>query len=91
MNPTILLDIGNLLFFIAMLPQMITAYKNRRNLTGLSFGLLTFFFAGTIFFAIGNYLVGAAIAPILCVIELVLYATQLFWKVRYRNVSRNIH
>lgn len=81
---TLLLDIGNILFFIANIPQLITAFKNRKNLAGLSYGLLSFYFAGTVFFALGNFFVGATIAPILCIISLFFYAIQIYWKLRYR-------
>jgi uncharacterized protein with PQ loop repeat len=82
---TILLDIGNIVFFLANLPQIITAFRNRRNLAGLSTNLLIGFFIGTVLFAIGNYSVGAIVASALCVIELVFYSIQLFWKLKYRK------
>ena len=82
---TLLLDIGNTVFFLANFPQVITAFRNRKNLSGLSANYLFWLFVGTIFFAIGNFLVGAMIAPWLCVTSLFFYAIQLFWKFKYKK------
>jgi len=91
---TIFLDIGNAVFFLANLPQLVTAFRNRKNLAGLSSNYLFWLFVGTIFFAIGNYSVGAFVASLLCVVSLFFYAIQLFWKFRYRkkkDTGLNIH
>jgi drug/metabolite transporter (DMT)-like permease len=82
---TILLDIGNIIFFLANLPQVITAFRNRKNLSGLSSNFLLCLFLGTIFFAIGNFYVDAIIASALCIVSLFFYAIQLFWKHKYRK------
>lgn len=85
---TVLIDIGNVIFFIANFPQVITAFRNRRNLTGLSSNFLFCLFLGTVFFTIGNYAIGAITSSILCIISLFFYAIQLFWKFKYRKVNK---
>lgn len=85
---TILLDIGNVIFFLANFPQVVTAFRNRKNLAGLSSNYLFWLFTGTVFFAIGNYLAGALVAPCLCVISLFFYAIQLFWKYKYKSQKK---
>ena len=50
----IVLDIGNVIFFISNLPQLITAYKNRTNLKGLSAKMLFGFICSTIFFVMAG-------------------------------------
>jgi hypothetical protein len=75
-----LINLGNVLFFIAAFPQIITAYRNRKKLSGLSLGLLLGYSSGTVFFAIGNYIIGATIATGLCSVSMAFYAMQLYWK-----------
>jgi len=81
---TVLLDIGNLVFFLANFPQVITAFRNRKNLVGLSSNYLFWLFIGTIFFALGNFSVGAILASGLCIVSLFFYAIQMYWKVKYK-------
>jgi len=78
-----LINLGNVLFFIANLPQTITAFKNRKDLRGLSFYYLLGLFIGTIAFAIGNYLINAIIASGFCVVSLVFYVLMMYWKAKY--------
>jgi uncharacterized protein with PQ loop repeat len=83
-DPITLVNLGNVIFFLANLPQVITAFKNRKNLIGLSFNYLFWLFLGTICFALGNCYLGAYIASILCVISLFFYGIQMFWKLKYK-------
>jgi uncharacterized protein with PQ loop repeat len=82
--PAYLVNLGNLVFFLANFPQVITAFKNRKNLAGLSFNYLLWLFIGTILFAIGNYYIGAYIASVLCITSLFFYGAQMFWKKKYK-------
>lgn len=86
----LLLDIGNILFFIVEIPQVIVAYKNRKNLAGLSWEMLIGFFIGTVCFAVGNYSVGSSIGAMLCIISLFLYLAQIYWKWKYRKLKNSV-
>jgi uncharacterized protein with PQ loop repeat len=70
---------------VANIPQIITAYKNRKNLSGLSINFLFALTIGYILFAIGNYGLGALISSFLCIASMVLCLVQIFWKRKYRR------
>jgi uncharacterized protein with PQ loop repeat len=79
-----LLDIGNIVFFIANLPQLITACKNRKNLSGLSGTMLILYMVATIFFGLVAFMIGGYLATILCIINEFFYMAQLYWKRKYK-------
>jgi uncharacterized protein with PQ loop repeat len=87
---TLFFDIGNIIFFIANLPQIITAYKNRKNLVGLSTNYLLILSIGTVLFGIGNYAVGAYIASAFCALSLIIYGIQIYWK-KHFGVKGKFH
>lgn len=81
----LLLDIGNIIFFISNLPQLITAYRNRRDLKGLSSRMLIGYFIATLFFGSVAFLTGGYITFVLCIINEVIFITQAHWKRKYRK------
>lgn len=78
-----LLDIGNIIFFISNLPQLLTAYKNRKNLSGLSSKMLLGYFIATLFFGAVAFLTGGYIAATLCTVNELVYIAQIYWKHKY--------
>ena len=80
-----ILDIGNIIFFIASFPQMINAFHNRKNLRGLSAGLLFGYMIATIFFFIAGLMVGGYFVMVLSAINEVFFGVQLYWKYKYKN------
>jgi len=80
----LLSNIGNTLAFIASIPQIITAYRNRRNLRGLSSLMLFITFMAYLFFIMVAYLNGAYVGVVLCLISEVFHILQFYWKRRYR-------
>lgn len=80
----LILDIGNVIFFVVNFPQLVTAYKNRKNLQALSGTMLGGYMAATVFFLFAGLVSGGYLASILCGINEVIYAFQLYWKRKYR-------
>lgn len=80
----LILDAGNVIFFIVNFPQLITAYKNRKNLKGLSATMLGGYMFATIFFLLAGLITGGYLASMLCAINEVIYAFQLYWKRKYK-------
>jgi len=80
-----MLDIGNIIFFVANFPQLITAYKNRRNLVGLSSKLLIGYIIASLFFISAGVVTGGYACVILNIINEAIYAVQLYWKLKYRK------
>jgi len=83
----LILDIGNIIFTIANIPQIVTAIKNRKNLRGLSSGLLAGYMFATCFFFTAGVLTGGYMTAILSAFNEVLYAVQLYWKFKYRHAK----
>jgi len=80
-----ILDVGNVIFFIANFPQMVTAYKHRTNLSGLSGMMLALYMIATVFFGMVAYLTGGHLATALCITNEFFYTCQLYWKHKYRK------
>jgi len=80
----VILDVGNIIFFVANFPQIITAYKNRKNLQGLSSKMLFGYMIATIFFFMAGLITGGIMTAILCAINEVIFGTQLYWKWRHK-------
>jgi len=80
----LMLDIGNIIFFISNLPQLITAYKNRTNLQGLSAKMLFGFILSTIFFIVAGVLANAYLTVILGILNIFFFLLQLHWKCKYK-------
>jgi len=78
------IDIGNIIFFVATLPQIINAYRNRKDLKGLSKWMLLGYTVGVACFMVGNFAVGAYIGSFLNVINLGAFLAQTYWKLKYR-------
>lgn len=81
----LLLDIGNVIFFIVNFPQLVSAYKNRKDLKGLSSIMLFGYMIATVFFGLVAFLAGGYLATTLCAINEGIYAFQLCWKYKYRR------
>lgn len=81
----ILLDLGNIVMFLATLPQLITAWKNRRNLSGLSTTMVIGYIIANLIFALVGLISGAYFALVLSSGNCVFFVMQLFWKWKYRN------
>lgn len=79
-----ILDAGNIIFFIVNFPQLRTAYKNRKELKGLSSTMLGGYMLATVFFLIAGLVTGGYLASTLCGINEVVYAFQLYWKRKYK-------
>ena len=80
----LLLDIGNIIFFVASFPQLITAYRNRSNLIGLSSKFLIGYLIASNFFIGAGLLTGGYACVVLNAINEVFYGIQLYWKWRFR-------
>jgi len=81
---SILLDIGNIIFFISNFPQMMNAYKNRRNLKGLSILFLLGISIATIIFIIISVLTFAPFTFAIGWLEIFFYLCQVYWKMKYK-------
>lgn len=80
-----LIDIGNIIFFVGNLPQLITAYRNRTNLQGLSSKMLFLFMISTVFFILAGALTDGMMTIILGLVNEIIFSIQLFWKHKYRH------
>lgn len=80
-----ILDAGNVVFFISNCPQLITAYKNRRNLQGLSSKMLIGFTISTLLFIIAGLTLNGPLTVILGIINIIFFLIQLYWKRKYGN------
>lgn len=78
-----ILDAGNIVFFVANCPQLITAYRNRRNLVGLSSRMLFGFIISTILFIIVGLITNGILTVVLGIINIIFFALQLYWKRKY--------
>lgn len=83
----LILDGGNVVFFIANCPQLITAYKNRRNLAGLSSRMLFGFIISTILFIIVGLITNGVLTVTLGMANIIFFALQLYWKRKYSKTS----
>lgn len=80
----ILLDIGNILFFIGSLPQLYRTYTNRHELRDLSlYGWTTHIFATMCFFVSG-ILTGAIFTAILTGFNIGYATITVYWIYRSR-------
>ena len=83
-----LIDVGNIFFFIANFPQIIRAFKDRKNLSGLSTTFLSLLLIGFALFSIGNYSIGANIGATLNVTSIFFFIVQLYWKQKYKSQKK---
>jgi len=81
---SVLLDVGNIVFFIANFPQMVNAYENRKNLKGLSTTMLLGYMIATLFFISVGLLTNGHFTAILGMINEVFFGLQFYWKRKYR-------
>jgi len=79
----LLLDVGNTIFFMSSLKQMITAYQNRRNLQGLSSKMLMGYICSTICFIGAGVLSRAPLTVMFGILNIGFFLSQLFWKRKY--------
>ena len=80
----LLLDIGNIIFTMANLPQIVTAIKNRKNLKGLSEKMLIGYIIATICFFLASLISGGYVAVGCCIFNWIIYLLQLYWKRKYK-------
>jgi len=81
---SVLLDMGNIIFFLSSLPQMWTAYKNRRKLSGLSSWMLTGYIIATVFFLTAGIITNAYFTTVLCAFNIAFFLCQRYWKWKYK-------
>ena len=81
---SILLDIGNIIFFLANFPGIVTAFKNRTNLSAISSKMLIGYMLATICFTIVGLLTGGYITAILGVINELIFGIELYWKKKHK-------
>lgn len=79
------LDIGNIIFFVAGLPQMIAAYRNRKNIKGLSLTMLLGFFIASILFILVGIITGGIFVVVLGCLNEIMFASQIYWLRKYRK------
>lgn len=79
-----LLDIGNVVFFLSNCPQLFTAYKNRKDLKGLSSRMLIGFILATFFFITVGLATGGILTAVLGFANIIFWFCQLYWKRKYR-------
>lgn len=79
----LLLDLGNVAITIANIPQILTAMRNRRNLQGLSAGMLVGYMVAADLFLVTGLLAGGYLTVALCSFNQAFYAVQLYWKLKY--------
>lgn len=80
-----ILDGGNVVFFIANCPQSFTAYRNRKDLRGLSARMLFGFIISTILFMIVGVVTNGVLTVILGAANIIFFALQLYWKRKYAS------
>jgi len=80
----IIIDVGNVIFFAVNFPQLRTAYKNRKELKGLSSVMLGGYMLATVFFLVAGLITGGYIAATLCTINEIIFGYQLYWKRKYK-------
>jgi len=80
----ILLDVGNIIFFISSLKQMVTAYQNRRNLQGLSSKMLIGYIISTFCFISVGFMTKALFTIIFGFANIGFFLSQLYWKWKWR-------
>lgn len=80
-----LLDLGNIIFFLASLGQTIRAYKERKNLSALSTTMLLGYILATIVFIIVGYLTNAYGTIMLGSFNIIFWCLELYWKRKYHE------
>jgi len=80
-----ILDAGNVVFFISNIPQLITAYKNRKNLLGLSKEMLFGMIISTLLFMVVGVITNGILTVILGATNIIFFILQIYWKWKYAN------
>ena len=75
----LLLDIGNVIFFISSFPQLISIFKNRKQLKGLSRKTPFGYIISTLFFIACGFLSNGYLTMILGVINVANFSLQIYW------------
>lgn len=84
----LILDIGNIIFFISNFPQLIRTIKNKNKssaLEGLDEKTMIGYIFATLFFFIVAFATDGYIASTLCIINIIIYSLQIYWK--YKNIK----
>lgn len=74
------LDIGNIIFFVASLGQMIRSYRNRTNLGSLSSVMLLGYIIASFFFVACGFISGGYITTVLGSSNIAFWLLSLYWK-----------
>jgi len=82
------LDIGNIIFFVASLGQMIRSYRNRKNLASLSSVMLLGYIIASFFFVACGFISGGYITTILGSSNIIFWLLSLYWKRKYGENKR---
>lgn len=80
----LLLNVGNIIFFIATVPQLKLTLKNRHDLKDLSRLAAFCYMVACIAFLFGNTFAGALIAGVLNAVDAVYYALTIYWITKSR-------
>lgn len=72
-------DIGNIIFFIFGFPQLVSTFKHRKELVGLSPVTPLGYVFATIFFTLMSIGSSAYFAFVLCIINAFMWAMQIYW------------
>lgn len=79
------LDIGNVIFFLASLRQMINSYRKRKGgLDAISNIMLLGYILASLFFVGAGYLSGGYITVVLGSSNIIFWSLSLYWKWKYR-------
>jgi len=82
------LDIGNVVFFIANFPQLISTIRNRKNpeaLKGLSEITMLGYMITTIFFITAGIITNGYLTVILGITNEIIFGLQVLWKKKYKE------
>lgn len=80
-----LLDIGNIIFFIATLPQLLQTYENRYELKDLSKIGFSLMAVGTVFFLVVAVITHAYATIALTAFNIIYNLITVYWIVRCKD------
>lgn len=78
-----LTDVGNIIFFVAGLPQLWKTWKNRKNpkmLEGLSSKMLLGYVLSFILFGTLGFIVDGYFTFVLNIFNIIFFLIQVYWK-----------
>lgn len=81
----LLLDLGNIIFFVATFPQLLLTYKNRNSLKDLSPPAFLMFAVATICFLLVSLLTGAIATTCITTFQIICDLITVYWILRSRR------